>query len=157
MKPVTQEITTGNKGDCLSACLATLLELKIGDVPKFRRDYGPYAMLPAARAWLAKTFRLSLVRVDLRHHPFEKLGVAPGQLCIAGGRSPVTGGLYHAVVGRIGEDGHCFETLHDPHPKRRGLQGKPVALYFLVPMDIGPRYLKPRRSRGNPFECPRSF
>jgi hypothetical protein len=157
MKPVKQEITTGNRGDCLSACLASLLELKIGDVPKFRRDYGPYAMMPAARAWLRQNFGLSLIRIDLRRVDFENLGVAPGQLCIAGGRSPAPGGLYHAVIGRIAGDGGCFETVHDPHPAGRGLRGKPVALYFLVPIDIGPRSRKPKRSRENPFECPRSF
>lgn len=142
MKPITQEITTRGAGDCLSACLASLLELGLGEVPKFRRDHGPSAMMPAVRRWLAKNHRLSLVRVDLRKLAFENLGVAPGQLCIAGGRSPATGGLYHAVVGRICSDGGCFEMLHDPHPGGRGLLGKPIALYFLVPID--PRPLGPK-------------
>jgi hypothetical protein len=134
MIPVTQEITTGNNGDCLSACLASLLELEIGEVPKFRRDHGPEEMMPAARRWLAENFHFSLICVDQK---LERLGAAPGQLCIAGGRSPAPNGLYHAVVGRITPNG--FEIVHDPHPEGRGIRGEPLALYFLVPLDISPK------------------
>lgn len=136
MRPVYQEITTADEGDCLSACLATLLEIELSEVPKFRRDHGPREMMAAARAWLVENYCLSLVRVDLKRLAFESLGVAPGQLCIAGGRSPEPGGLYHAVTGRIGADG--FELLHDPHPAGRGIDGDPMALYFLVPLKPGP-------------------
>lgn len=135
MIPVKQEITTGDAGDCLSACLATLLELEIGEVPKFRRDHGPEGMMPAARTWLAENYGFSLLRVCLKTTRSDRLESAPGQLCIAGGRSPVAGGLYHAVVGRIGDDG--FELLHDPHPEGLGILGEPLALYFLVPVDPG--------------------
>lgn len=133
MIPITQEIITGDAGDCLSACLASLLELPLDAVPKFRRDHGPSGMMPAARAWLADMSGLSLICISLKNISIEGLGAAPGLMCIAGGRSPEPGGLYHAVVGRI--DADRFEMLHDPHPGARGIEGDPLALYFLVPVD----------------------
>ena len=130
-----QEIMTGGEGDCLSACLASLLELEIGQVPKFRRDHGPAKMMPAARAWLREKIDLSLICVDLENVPVKLLAAAPGQLCIAAGRGPLRGGLPHAVVGRLSDGGRAFEMVHDPHPSGRGIAGKPLALYFLVPID----------------------
>jgi hypothetical protein len=131
MKPVMQEITTSAEGDCLSACLASLLELEIGQVPKFRRDHGPVEMMPAAREWLEETHGCSLVQVNLKKLPLEQLLAAPGQLCIAGVK--VRHGLYHAVVGRLSGDG--FELVHDPHPAVGGILEHPLALYFIVPVD----------------------
>jgi hypothetical protein len=150
MKPVTQEITTGGEGDCLSACLASLLELEIGQVPKFLRDYAE-GMLPAARSWLVENFGLSLICFYIEKVPIRWLGAAPGQLCIAVGRSAVPGGLYHAVVGRLSDEGRAFEIIHDPHPLRRGITGRPRALYFLVPVSPKSQVPKvpkvPRRTR----------
>ena len=160
MKPVTQEITTGGDGDCLSACLASLLELEAGEVPKFRRDHGGTGMLPAARSWLVEKFGLSLICFYIEKVPIKWLGAAPGQLCIAVGRSAVPGGLFHAVVGRLSDEGRAFEILHDPHPLRRGIMGRPRALYFLVPVDISTRSKSPKSPKSrkvDPFNLKRSF
>jgi hypothetical protein len=135
MKPVNQEITTGGEGDCLSACLASLLEIEIGQVPKFRRDHGPEEMMPATRSWLVENFGLSLICFYIEKVPIKWLGAAPGQLCIAVGRRAARGELYHAVVGRLSDGGHAFEMVHDPYPSGRGIAGKPLALYFLVKVD----------------------
>jgi hypothetical protein len=140
MKPVTQEITSGGNGDCLTACLASLLEIEAGDVPKFRRDHGPEGMMPAPRRWLKENFGLSLIYIDLKRLRLEKLGMAPGQLCIAVVEGVGPGGPPHAVVGQI--TGNRFEQLHDPHPGGRGILGDPIAVYFLMPIDpggIGPK------------------
>jgi hypothetical protein len=157
MKPVTQEITTGGEGDCLSACLASLLELEGREVPKFLRDHGPKGMLTAARSWLVENFGLSLICFYIEKVPIKWLGSAPGQLCIAVGRSAVPGGLFHAVVGRLSDEGSAFEIIHDPHPLRRGITGRPRALYFLVPVDISPRSQSPKSTKLAPRKPKRSF
>jgi hypothetical protein len=157
MKPVSQQITTGGDGDCLSACMASLLELEIGRVPKFRRDHGPVEMMPAVRKWLSETFGLSLICVYLEKVPVKLLGAAPGQLCIAVGLSPSRGGLRHAVVGRLSDGGRAFEILHDPHPSGKGISGQPIALFFLVPVDIGPKSRSPKSRKSDPFKLKRSF
>jgi hypothetical protein len=157
MKPVTQEITTGGEGDCLSACLASLLELEGREVPKFLRDHGGTGMLPAARSWLVENFGLSLICFYIEKVPIKWLGAAPGQLCIAVGRSAVPGGLYHAVVGRLTDEGSAFEIIHDPHPLRLGITGRPRALYFLVPVDISAQVPSPKSPKLNRRKAKRSF
>lgn len=42
MKPINQEITEQEDGDSLRACVASLLELPIGDVPHFSRSNGQW-------------------------------------------------------------------------------------------------------------------
>lgn len=141
MKPVHQEIIDAGIGDCFSACLASLLELPLAEVPKFRRDHGR-EMMTEARRWLAATFGLSIITIqlkDLNDDDFtgadiRLVGGVPGTPCIAGGASPNIAGALHAVVGEIDADGMNFEMTHDPNPSGRGILGYPKHLYFLVPL-----------------------
>lgn len=144
MKKVFQEIFDARTGDCLSAALASLLEIPLESVPKFNLLAGdPYKGLKSAREWLATEYRLSLV--DIQMEDLEKpgftgfdlrlIGAVPGTLCIAGGASANVEGANHAVVGQIDSRGLNFEILHDPNPLGKGIVGRPSHLYFLIPLD----------------------
>jgi hypothetical protein len=116
MKPVDQTIfydpAEPPRGNCLAACVASLLELPIEEVPNFC----------AAEQWLEGY--ISFLRehgcdlVSNRYFPDgpfpEDLGSGIGGLFIAAGQSPL--GVNHAVI----IDGRG-NLIHDPHPSRAGV------------------------------------
>jgi hypothetical protein len=125
MTPVDQEIMDDTKGDCFSACLASLLDLPIKEVPKFAaetetsRDFWK-----VIEKWLSdRNYKLlSITFPDpqiLSRTDFEN-----GGYCILSGVSPrrkADGNIkYHAVVGKA--EGFGVKIIHDPHPDRTGLQ-----------------------------------
>lgn len=106
-------------GDCFRACLATILELPMREVPHFALlDFSPEVRvsMQCAQAWLeARGFELWMGPDD---------GDNPLPLCIVNGLSPR--GIRHAVVG----DTATGEILHDPHPSRAGLATIENRLYL---------------------------
>ncbi len=142
MKPVMQEIVDAGKGDCFSACLASLLETPMSTVPKFRRDNpAPTDMMPAAREWLAANFGLSMVTLQMEDRAgdfigsdIRIIGAMPETPCIAGGDSPNIEGVLHAVVGTVDGMGN-FTMTHDPNPSGKGIVGFPKHIYLFVPLD----------------------
>lgn len=140
MKPVFQTTVDPEKGDCFSAALASLLELPIEAIPRFAEIHGKYNMMDAARPWLAEHHGLSIVTIQMEQElttgdDIRLIGAVPGTPCIAGGRSATFEGELHAVVGEIDEEGMNFRMTHDPNPAGRGIVGRPLFLYFLVPLD----------------------
>ena len=113
MKPVAQTTFRPN-GNCFAACIASLFECRIMDVPPF---HNPPAWLQDLDRWLAPrgfTY-LELDWTDPR--PF--MSWHGSALCIGSG--PSARGFPHAVIGRfsVTESGHQhFENVHDPHPDR---------------------------------------
>lgn len=145
MKPVDQTVFTVPGGNCFSACVASMLELPLDEVPYFMGTWDEpegawwhrFTAWLGARGWSAVMFAIG------SGYP------APGQLCILGGRSPrdlltaeerraagveLPDGetLLHVVVGRGTADG--VEVVHDPHPSRLGLLDQRDAC-LLVPLD----------------------
>lgn len=141
MKPVFQEIIDAGQGDCFSACLASLLEIPLAEVPKFRRD-NPYPknMVTAAREWCKERFDLSIITIQMEDletasgEDIRIIGAFAGTPCIGGGTSPNLPNCLHAVVGELDEQGLNFRMTHDPNPSGKGIVGRPKHLYFLVPM-----------------------
>lgn len=134
MKRVFQQIIDRNKGDCFSACLASILEIKIEEVPKFMWHFKTYEK-DAVNLWLApRGYGLLRVRWpeeirtgnDIPFHAVRLL------YCIAAGKSP-RGDWLHAVVGCL--EAYTFKMIHDPHPSGRGIIGQPTSYNFLVPVD----------------------
>lgn len=137
MKPVDQtrfaiELPlTEAPGNCYQACFASLLELKLEDVPD-EADYWEPRMdhraswrlyFPALMNWLlARGYTL------IETEKFAYHGQPP--YCILCGPSPRNRDVTHAVVGR----GH--EIVHDPHPSRDGLlkTGSPWYSELLIPL-----------------------
>lgn len=134
MRPVDQTVFTVPGGNCFSACVATLLELDLGEVPYFMGEeppdrpsdwFGHFA------AWLSR-------------HGFYPLccalpdqgdgGWRPHGLHILSGLSPRAKELgetwQHSVVAR------ATEIIHDPHPSRAGVLSHDDVV-ILVPFDPG--------------------
>ena len=110
----------GEDGNCLAACLATLLRLDINEVPGFfSDDEGTWR--EKMGAWLVAR---GWGHLCITGAPPKMLGPA---LSIVSGKSP-RGDWLHATVWR-----GC-ELLHDPHPSRAGLVGEPVDTIVLVPL-----------------------
>jgi len=135
MKPVMQTIIDRNQGNCWSACIASLLELPIEEVPPFvKLDRNGF--LELAQEWLGKRglfiLRIRMPRAYLTGDDMRWHGI-PEALCIATGKSP-RGDYGHSVVGRI-VDAYNFELLHDPHPDGTGIEGFPRCVEFLVPLN----------------------
>lgn len=116
MTPQDQEfiyIKDVQYGDCMRACIASLLDLPIADVPHFLRDAdgkslgfwdGIYDFLEARGYEYCPSQRLI-------NPPEYHIIVSPSP------RDPVN--ISHAVVGRNGS------IVFDPHSSRDGLHGDP--------------------------------
>lgn len=106
-------------GDCLPACLASILHLSIADVPR---------ICEAGEGWLARLADWlrprGLAPLLLAGGPPPNLG---DTLCIVSGASP-RGPWLHATVWR------GRHMVHDPHPSRAGLESV-VDTLVLVPLD----------------------
>lgn len=118
MIPV-QQTRFGKDGNCFSACLASILELRVGAVPNFAEKGERW--FDSANAWAAKR-GLRLVAVPA--HELERLDNdawaetvldegCPSEFIAAG---PGPRSLKHAVVMRAGK------MVHDPHPGGEGLK-----------------------------------
>lgn len=102
MKPVDQSTFGVPTGNCLSACIASLLNLPIEEVPHFG-DVGQYEALTA---WLAPRGMYPVC------FPIAAEDAGPSGLHLVGGQSARGS---HVVIGR----GSIM--VHDPHPSRAGL------------------------------------
>lgn len=113
----------GLRGDCFSACLASLLRVPLAEVPRFCEIDGD-DWQDAIDAWLAQ-FSLIYVEVKIDVRMIEALARAGYHIL----NGPGSGGHPHSVVG--------FRTVTawDPHPNRSGLRGSPTewTVGFLVP------------------------
>jgi len=128
MKPVQQTVTEPGKGNCLAACVASLLELPIEDIPD----------LDGRNNWVGLqsfllTHGLQALWFSLQHgmsgrHPKEAL-------CILIGGSPRSTSLNHAVVAR--DKYGDFENVWDPHPEGGWLDGEPKYAVYFVAADPG--------------------
>jgi hypothetical protein len=113
MKPVDQTTFGEEKGNCFSACVASILEISIEEVPFFM---GPGAWWPRFQEWLEKRdyYPLSWSVPEK-----DQKNMAPYGVHILSGKSPrdIQYPEYsHAVVA-------CgSEIIHDPHPSRDGIE-----------------------------------
>jgi hypothetical protein len=150
MKPVAQTRPHPN-GDCLRACLATLLELPITDVPDFTamRD-DPESELPVYYVELQHFckrrgyafFETQLQMKTLFPLPYETLAIFIGYHPSSTEQNPVR----HAIVGQIA--GQTLVPLFDPinpdgNPAEAFISAKVIGLCFLVPLDPARLAVKP--------------
>lgn len=122
MKPVDQTLFGGKEGNCYAACLASLLELSIDDVPNFCAHPGNW--LGRAEEWTRKNHGLTML--GFRPKGEGAFYCIPAVYHIMAGKSPR--GLDHAVVAFQGQ------MVHDPHPSRDGLVSA-REYEFLFPVD----------------------
>lgn len=121
MKKVMQTILKPPHGNCLQACLASLLELPLDDVPNFcSPDLGPVEKWSLRmQSWLAEVHGLGWIPVlpsDQGEATYPEGTVIgyPRGLSIKTGKSP-RGDFQHSCVARDGE------IVHDPYPGGGGV------------------------------------
>lgn len=110
MKPTMQTKFGAGKGNCFSACLASILEIPLELIPNFCAEY-PSDWLNKTNEWLAG---LGLVLIDFNVESVPDWDT----YWIASGLSPRLT-CDHSVVYR------ADAMVHDPHPSGDGLKGKP--------------------------------
>lgn len=139
MIPIQQTIIDPKDGNCFQACLASVLEIGLEDVPHFLRLYGRLNMLSEARQWMAKYYGMTILTVDLTG-PKKGVIMRPithGTIMLVSGASKTFAGENHVVVGRIINDLNEYEMIHDPNPSGQGIDGDPLYYYFLTAVDPG--------------------
>lgn len=132
MKPIRQTVLSAPNGNCFAACIASVLDLELDEVPNFCAFQRPRDWWRETQIWLAAR---GLAPVEFRVKDdagnwFPRISpLYVNVLCILGGKSP-RGSFDHAVVGETTDDG--FRLLHDPHPEGKFLDGDPTHVLFLV-------------------------
>lgn len=120
--------------NCFAACVATLLERPVEEMP-LSMDGATWDMAES-QSWLFSQHRMQFVEINLL--PGGVLFCIPAPvLCILTGpsQSPVPKIPLHSVVAKCaGMDGFVF--VHDPQPGGQWLDGDPVSVTFLVPIDV---------------------
>lgn len=110
-KPVDQttfyDEEKGTRGDCMSACIASLFGLPLDAVPRFI-DAGP------GRFWesILEFCEFGGWQHECHGDPAK---VPPDTYCIVSGKSPRNDKITHAVIYLNGK------MVHDPHPDRTGI------------------------------------
>lgn len=123
MRPIAQTVTEAGKGNCLAACIASILEVPIESIPDLRCGSDHAAL----EAFLA-THGMSPVWLWCTKLASSYVGYVPIH-CILIGGSPRRAGIRHAVVGV--PNGYGYQIVHDPHPEGGGIVGDPVAVLYL--------------------------
>ena len=125
MIPIDQTIIGYRQGNCFAACVASLLELKLEDLPKVETTKADQW----CRVWIEWGKDHNIDFVILQSVPFWK----PKGYSLAGIESPREdvrkAGVAHSVVAYNGK------IVHDPHPNKDGYQQKILDWILLVPLD----------------------
>ena len=125
MKPVMQTIMDNKKGDCFRACVASIFELPIEEVPNFVD-----VPTDSKHGWWPAVIQFFVERgyypLPFEIGDFTSGGWAlPEGYQIISGESP-RGNWDHAVVAKDGK------IVHDPHPEGTGLDSKDECLVFVA-------------------------
>lgn len=127
MKPVDQTVFGPVEGNCFAACLASILELEIAEVPNFTLD--PDNWFENANAWCdERGYCLLYVKSDAIKSGYidPRPLIDAGHYFIVTGLSP-RGDFLHCVVQ------HRDQNVHDPHPSREFFRGAWVDFICVIP------------------------
>lgn len=129
MKPVIQTIFDGDAGNCLSASIASILELQLDEVPNFAQAHGDEAW-QHAEAWLSQR-GMRLLEIGFADYDTycDTYFANSGEFCIVTGPSTHPDRA-HAVVGQVNSDG-AIELAHDPIPHGHGPLPGWRRIYFI--------------------------
>lgn len=128
MKPVDQTKFGFGSGNCEAACIASILEIPLEDIPDFHGNdpTDAEAYWQNVRKWCEdKPFTIIPIKFSDGHDPKEFLKDC---WVIASGPSPRGTEEWHrhAVVWKNGK------IVHDPHPSRAGLKKIDVYDMFVI-------------------------
>ena len=104
----------GEEGNCLTACIASIFDLELGDIPNFCEPDPDYAWFEKLNIWLSKR-GLFYLEATFKRNELDELFLDNKVIHIITGRSPRSATLLHAVVGLNGR------MIFDPHPADLGL------------------------------------
>jgi hypothetical protein len=120
-------------GNCLAAALASLLELRLKQVPNFSAiegeeldDQGRRPWFAAVEDWLAELGYGLVIGYPSANAPWYSTQRA--HLLISG-KSP-RGDFSHTVIGRVEGDKVVF--VHDPHPSGDFIEGEATEIWAVV-------------------------
>jgi hypothetical protein len=129
MKKVYQIVFNDGTGDCFRACVASIFELSIEEVPNFwEQTQNVDDFWELNDKWISDNMGFRAITFRFIE---EDKHLTDGILCIACAKSPRGNGkVDHAVVWRDG-------IVHDPHPSGVGLAEAPGAFTLFIPLDPG--------------------
>ena len=118
MTPVMQTRFEKGHGNCLNACVASILDLPIGGsgVPEGRDDLRPWLLAQD----------MGIMWITLQPGTVTLPGA--GSYYLGAGQSPRDPDVAHAIV--MSE----YREVHDPHPSGRFLEGHVQQIGFVVRM-----------------------
>ncbi len=138
MKPVDQTILHDEmafrSGDCYRACVASILEIPVEEVPHFAELYQDN-MYNEAEKWFASrgVYSIRLFIKDFSQNRIFLWGM--GAHAIVSGLSPRGKNVHHSIVGHA--DGYNVTMVHDPHPDRTGIVGGDRWIQILYKDGVG--------------------
>lgn len=117
MRPVYQTICDFKKGNCFAACIASILELPLEEVPNFCIDPKDWHL--NCNKWL-EGYDLQLLEFE---HILTGQPISKPMVVLLTGPSPRDPDKNHCIVGEIYPEDNVIKTriLHDPHPDQKGL------------------------------------
>ena len=127
MKPVNQTICNFKNGNCMQACVASILEVDLDQVPNFM-EFGPDEYLKTITEW-CKSLGVIVINIDFAIKHDDVFELFEDSYLIASGKSPRDETKNHAVVWKNGS------IVHDPHPDKTGLVGEPESFSVFVVVD----------------------
>ena len=126
MKPTYQTIFDDELGDCFRACVASIFEFPIEDMPNFweqTQDGSEFWKL--TDDWISKNIGYRAISFEFKK---KDIHLVDGILCVACAVSPRSNDVDHAVVWQDG-------VVHDPHPSNVGLAKKPNTFTLFIPLN----------------------
>lgn len=126
MKPVKQTIFDDTHGDCFRACVASIFEFPIEEMPNFwenTQDTKKFWKLNDK--WMRENFGYRCISFEFQD---DDIHLIDDILCVACAKSPRSNAVDHAVVWLNG-------ILHDPHPSHSGLSEEPNTFTIFIPLN----------------------
>lgn len=132
MKPVSQTIIDSEKGDCFRACLASLMELPIEQVPNNHES--KQVQFDFYNYWL-RQFNLQLAFIRFGQMPLPRGYFI---LCVKSACFP---NCTHVVIAKENEETGIAEIVWNPNPKDERENDVPATdwSYFYVLAVIDPK------------------
>lgn len=121
MKPVYQTVFGKPNGNCFQACVASILEMDLDDVPHVCKGDNPEWMYDLNK-WLLQ-FGLGALTVAFQ----DEAPIKHGYCCACGPCGPE--GLKHSIVLKD------FKLAHNPHEGWGDLEGEPEDYTFFIVLE----------------------
>lgn len=145
MTPVDQDIYSDKEkgifGNCLQACIASMLDFSLEDVPHFMQE-SPDNPWISAKEWIKEkgyvvfsfcttATVLDSLYIEGIYQNIDGRQCYSPRYCILCGPGPR--GVNHAVIGQV--NGYGVKIVHDPHHSRAGLIDGHRWVYFFLKME----------------------